>query len=223
MIAMGIGGLAVLMAVALAVAVARTSGRRTAGWFSVLLILVLAAQWRIAASGSLKVWDQRPAPLMLFIGGCTILTTITAFSRIGTRLVEDLPFAVLIGAQAFRLPLELLMHQAAETGVMPVVMSYSGRNFDIVTGISAIAVAFLAARGQAPRSLLIRWNLLGSILLGTIVTIAVLASPLFRYFGDAQLNTWVTDPPYVWLPGILVQAALLGHLLIWRKLFKRSS
>ena len=34
----------------------------------------------------------------------------------------------------------------------------------------------------------------------------------------SHLNTWVADAPYVWLPGVLVQAALWGHLVIWRKL-----
>jgi hypothetical protein len=32
------------------------------------------------------------------------------------------------------------------------------------------------------------------------------------------LNVWVTYPPYVWLPAIMVTAALAGHLLIFRAL-----
>jgi hypothetical protein len=30
---------------------------------------------------------------------------------------------------------------------------------------------------------------------------------------------WVTYPPYVWLPTVMVTAALSGHLLIFRALF----
>jgi hypothetical protein len=29
---------------------------------------------------------------------------------------------------------------------------------------------------------------------------------------------WVTYPPYVWLPAVMVLAALAGHLLIFRAL-----
>jgi hypothetical protein len=31
-------------------------------------------------------------------------------------------------------------------------------------------------------------------------------------------NTWVASFPYVWLPAILVTAALLGHIIIFRRL-----
>jgi len=42
-------------------------------------------------------------------------------------------------------------------------------------------------------------------------------------FGPDRLNTWIADPPYIWLPGVLVPAALFGHLLTWRKLGQRAS
>jgi hypothetical protein len=62
----------------------------------------------------------------------------------------------------------------------------------------------------------IAWNVLGLALLGNVVTIAILSTPLFRYFGDDRLNVWVTYPPFVWLPAVMVLAALAGHLLIFR-------
>ena len=42
--------------------------------------------------------------------------------------------ATLVGVQAFRLPLELLMHRAGGLGIMPPELSYGGYNYDIVTG-----------------------------------------------------------------------------------------
>jgi hypothetical protein len=121
-----------------------------------------------------------------------------------------------VGFQAFRLPLELAMHEMYVRGVMPVQMSYSGRNFDIASGASAIAVAWLVATHRAGRRLVIVWNVAGLALLVNVVTIAVLSTPRFRYFGDDHLNVWVADPPFVWLPAIMVLAALAGHLLIFR-------
>jgi len=46
--------------------------------------------------------------------------------------------------------------------------------------------------------------------------VAVISTPLFRWFGDDKLNTWVTYPPFVWLPAVMVTAALIGHLLVFR-------
>ena len=54
-----------------------------------------------------------------------------------------------------------------------------------------------------------------------VVTVAILATPRFRYFGDHNLNVWVTYPPFVWLPAVMVLAAFAGHLVIFRALANR--
>ena len=59
---------------------------------------------------------------------------------------------------------------------------------------------------------------MGSILLFNIIVVAVRSAPIFAAYGQDRLNTWVAYAPFVWLPGVLVPAALLGHLLLWRKL-----
>ncbi len=142
------------------------------------------------------------------------------YSHLGTRIVATIPLWVLVLVQAFRLPLELAMHDMYERGIMPVQMSYSGLNFDIITGIAAIPVVFLTATRRTGRSVVAAWNLLGLALLVNVVTVAILATPRFRYFGDDHLNVWVTYPPFVWLPAVMVLAALTGHLLIFRALLR---
>jgi hypothetical protein len=61
---------------------------------------------------------------------------------------------------------------------------------------------------------------MGVILLGNIVTIAVLSTPIFAAFGSTpdRLNTFVADPPFVLLPAVLVLAAWAGHLVVFRAL-----
>jgi hypothetical protein len=171
----------------------------------------------VARAGFLRRWDAVPPPIVLLVVSIVAVGAVIAFGPVGRRMLA-LPLWVLIAVQSFRLPLELSMHAAYERGVMPIQMSYSGRNFDIVTGLSAILVAALIAAGWAGRRSALLWNILGSVLLVNIVTVAVLSTPLFAYFGDHQLNTWVTYPPFVWLPGVMVLAALIGHLMIFQLL-----
>jgi hypothetical protein len=140
--------------------------------------------------------------------------------RVGRRLAEGIPLWVLVAVQGFRLPLELAMHEMYERGIMPVQMSYEGRNFDIVTGITALVVAALVAADRGGRALVAAWNVLGLALLLNVVTVAILATPRVAYFGPDHLNTWVTETPYVWLPAVMVLAALAGHLLIFRAIFE---
>ena len=143
----------------------------------------------------------------------------STWSRFGTRLIEGLPLAALVGLQSFRFPLELLMHRAYVEGVMPVQMSYSGRNFDILAGLTAIPVAWALHRGIGGRRLALTWNILGAVLLVNIIAVAAAATPLIAAFGPDNLNTFVAYPPFVWLPAVLVLTAVTGHLLITRALY----
>ncbi|HET6333373.1 MAG TPA: hypothetical protein VFG30_09185 [Polyangiales bacterium] len=199
---------------------ARRLGRSVTG--AVVLALGGSLIWMgltggLAASGVLARFDIRPPPLAFLFAGTVALGIALGVSRVGGRIAEGLPLYVLVLAQGFRLPLELVMHAAAAEGTMPAVMSYGGYNFDIVTGASALLVGALLKRG-APRTLAIAWNALGVVLLGVIISVALLSSPLVRAFGDDQLNTWVAYVPFVWLPSILVASAIAGHIVVWRRL-----
>ena len=174
-----------------------------------------------ARSGWLRRWDAIPPPLALVVLAIVTLAVAIAFGPAGRRLMT-LPMWMLVAVQAFRLPLELAMHSAYERGVMPIQMSYSGRNFDIVTGATAIVVALLVATGYAGRRIVAIWNVLGAVLLVNIVAVAILSTPMFAYFGNDQLNTWIAYPPFVWLPAILVLAAMAGHLIIFRQLANQN-
>ena len=170
----------------------------------------------IAQSGLLRQWDRTPAPFALLVVAVVALASVIAFSRLGDRIARFAPLWALVAVQAFRLPLELAMHVMYERGIMPGEMTYTGRNFDIITGASAIGVAALVATGLAGRRLVAAWNILGLVLLVNVVTVAILATPRIRYFGDDRLNVWVTYVPYIWLPAVMVLAALAGHLVIFR-------
>jgi hypothetical protein len=189
------------------------------GVAAIAIALWLTLTWQIAASGVIADFDRRPPPLLLLVAAVFTVSVLVAFTRYGTRFVAGLPLWILIAGQAFRFPLELLMHRAANEGVMPMQMSYSGWNFDIVTGLTAIPVAWWLARGHAhARTLATAWNIMGTLLLANILTIALLSTPLVQAFGPDNLNVWVAYPPYVWLPSMMVTCAITGHLVIFRKL-----
>jgi hypothetical protein len=185
----------------------------------------VAAAWMgiwvaVARSGALLDFARRPPPMLLMMIATVGAGLAIGLSPLGARLARALPLAALVGFQAFRLPLELVMHRAARAGVMPVQMSFEGWNFDIVTGASAVVVAGLLVADRAPRALVVGWNVLGVLLLVTIGAIAVVSTPLVHAFGTSPdaLNTWVGTAPFVWLPTVFVSCALAGHLVLTRKL-----
>jgi hypothetical protein len=190
--------------------------RRRATRLGAAVVAWLLLTALIAANGVLRRFDATPPPFVGLALAVGILGVAVPLSRLGTLLVRGLPLWFLIGFQVFRFPLELLMHRAYVEGVMPVQMSYSGRNYDIVTGITAGVLGLWLTRRPAPRWVVMSWNILGFVLLANIVTIAIVSTPVFGWFGRERLNTFVTYPPFVWLPAILVTAALMGHILVWR-------
>jgi hypothetical protein len=214
---------ALLFISSVALAGARLQESVNANWSRVLGVATVTAAWmamtwRLAETGALLAFDRRPPPLFVLMVAVLAVSVAIAFSPVGTRLVKGLPLAVLIGFQSFRFPLELLMHRAATEGVMPAQMSYSGRNFDIVSGISAAIVALLIWRRAAGRSLAVFWNIAGALLLANILVVAMVSTPALAAFGPDRLNTWVCYPPFVWLPTVFVVLAIAGHLLVARKL-----
>ena len=183
----------------------------------------LMLTWRLAATGVLRRWDATPPPLFVLMLAIVVTAALIAFSPLGRRLAFGIPLWILIAVQSFRLPLELAMHRLAVIGAMPPQMSYGGRNFDIVTGATAIVVALGIRVGLAGRRLALTWNVVGTLLLINILVVAILSTPRFRYFGTDRVNIFVTYPPFVWLPAVMVLAALAGHMLIFRRLADRSA
>ena len=210
------------MAVVVAASLVRTipsGGGRPIALFLAALGVYLVVPAVLAGAGRLDRYDPLPAPALVLVLAVTIVTVLTMFSRLGSQLAA-LPLAALVGFQAFRIPVELLLHRLAVEGVIPVEMSYSGRNFDIVSGLTGGALGLWIASGRSvPRGVLLAWNVLGLLLLANIVTVAVLATPTpFRVFTNGPPNLLPSTVPFVWLPTFLVQLALAGHLLVFRRL-----
>lgn len=215
----GIGGLAVVMAGV--VVWLRVRHERVSPWpTAAVLGAWLALTATLALAGELARVDRTPPLMALMLPLIVALPLGLALSPLGRRLATALPIVSLVGLQSFRLPLELVMHRAGELGIMPVELSYSGYNLDIVTGVGALGL-FLALRAtRVPRALVWAWNVWGLGCLGVIAWIARSAAPMVRAFGDdpRHVNTWVLYFPYVWLPTVLVMVALAGHLVLTRKL-----
>ncbi|MBH55391.1 MAG: hypothetical protein CMI18_13745 [Opitutaceae bacterium] len=101
-------------------------------------------------------------------------------------------------------------------------MTYLNLNFDILVGLSKLLMAWKLARNKVSNIAAPIWTILGLVLFLNIVVIAILSmSTPLRAF-DNKPATFVTQFPYVWLPAFHVQAALFGHLLVFRAL-KRGS
>jgi hypothetical protein len=187
------------------------------------LALWLAYAAQLALRGRLLPPEGGGVPhITLLMPPGLVLAVWAAYSPLGIRLTA-LPYAALIGFQAFRVPLEILLWAFHKQGRLPVQMTFSGRNFDVLTGLSALLVAWLAARGKLGRKGILAWNLAGLALLANIIAVAILSLPApWRAFANDPPNELVLHFPYVYIPALFVMAALAGHLLVFRKLAREG-
>ncbi len=109
-------------------ATAEPAGKRRE-WTAAALLGILA--WAalsasLAASGVLGRFDRLPPPFMVFLVASTALTAVLAFSRVGARLIGGVGLAALVGYQAFRIPVELVLDSLYGAGVAPQQMTFEG-------------------------------------------------------------------------------------------------
>lgn len=179
----------------------------------------------LAEKGVLDRYDPLPAPALLLVLALTLLTIAIVSTTWGAALAARVSLGAIMTLQSFRIGVEWWLHRMYEAGIVPVQMTYAGRNFDIVTGITGLVLGLWLLRGGAVhRRVVWLWNIMGLLLLANIVAVAVLSTPVpFRKFVDGPPNLLPSIFPYVWLPSFLVQVALGSHLLVFRQLRRKHA
>ena len=172
----------------------------------------------IVASGFI---EAAPMPrLVIFMALINIVSAVLGFSSIGKSLALGIPLSLLVGFQSFRLPLELVLHSWANQGTIPMTMTWSGANFDIVSGVVALLAAPFAGKNQA-----LAWiaNIVGFVLLINVMRVAVLSSPLPFAWAVTPTLQLGFHLPYALIVPICVGGALFGHIVLTRALLTSSS
>lgn len=164
--------------------------------------------------------EQSPEPrLMIFFALIISVSVAAGFGSVGSRFAFGLPVYALVSFQSFRLALEFILHAWVAEGVIPSTMSWSGSNYDVVSGFLALAMAPLTIKRPA-----LAWipNLVGFALLLNVMRVAVFSSPL-SFAWDVQPKLQLAfHLPYAWILPLCVGTALFGHVVLTRALLRQS-
>ena len=181
--------------------------------------LALIFQGIIALGGFYLNESATPPRVALFAALPAILLIVVYFIFFRASFIDRIPLKLLTSVHVVRIPVELTLYWLAAAKAVPEILTFNGRNFDIVSGILAIIVYFAAFRGRtANRWILIGFNVIGLILLANIVSIAILSLPSpAQQMAFDQPNLAVMYFPYIWLPAIIVPIVLFSHLAsLWK-------
>jgi hypothetical protein len=176
-----------------------------------------------AIAGWLTPTPDKPPPNLLILAIAAVMVLFITLGPIGKALIQRFPPSAFIAFQVFRVPVELALWGLAELRLGPELLTFEGRNFDIITGLTAPVIAWLVAR-KPSRALIIGWNLIGLALLLNVLAHAVLAmpGPMQRIHVSPGTEV-VTTFPYIWLPALLVPLALALHVLSLRQAFAKGA
>lgn len=210
-------GLTTALTVGLFYVATRQSGRVLA-----VLLAWLLAQGALAASGFYAVTDTLPPRFALLMGPPLLVLALVFGTAGGRRFLDKLRLDTLTLLHVVRIPVELVLLALFLHGAVPRLMTFEGRNWDIVAGLTAPVVWYFAFRKkQLGRRGLLLWNVLGLVSLLNIVTNAVLAAPSpFQRFAFGQPNVAILYFPFNWLPAVVVPLVLLAHLAAIRTLVR---
>lgn len=164
-------------------------------------------------------------PRIVVLGILPALATTVALFVLpsGRRLLDRLPLQQLTWLSVVRVPVELVLYWLAACHTVPKLMTFEGVNFDIVSGLTAPAVAWWGFKnGRVNKRLLLAWNVLGLVLLANIVVTAFLSTPTpLQQLAFEQPNVAILYFPISWLPTFVVPIVLLSHLTALRQLLQR--
>jgi hypothetical protein len=161
---------------------------------------------------------ELPPRIMLVVVPNVIFLLYLAFSVAGKRTASQFGLIFLTAMQTFRLGVEVVLWQLAGKGLLPDVMSFEGRNFDVLIGLSAPLVAYLYSKGKLSDSVLIAWNIAGLVLVTNVVVHGILSVPGIEVIRTNVPNAIISYAPFNLLPGVLVPFAYALHIFSLRQL-----
>jgi hypothetical protein len=187
---------------------------------TVILVCWLILQAFIALSGFYTKTDVVPPRFpLLIVPPLLCIIGLFVFSK-GRVFIAGLDLKILTILHIVRIPIELVLFFLAAHKVIPELMTFEGRNLDILSGLTAPIIYYWGFIKQTiSKKIILIWNFVCLGLLLNIVINAIFSAPFpFQKFAFDQPNIAVLYFPFVWLPCCIVPLVLLSHLVAIRQL-----
>jgi hypothetical protein len=123
-----------------------------------------------------------------------------------------------------RIPVEIILFYLFMDKMLPELMTFEGRNFDILAGISAPLIGILWLKKIINRNTLIIWNVFGLFLILFVFINGILSSELpIQIFGFEQPTKAINYFPFVLLPATIVPIVIYTHITDIIRLWKEKN
>jgi hypothetical protein len=187
-----------------------------------LLILLtwLGLQAIISLPGFYTVTETTPPRFLLLVCPPLLLIIGLFITAKGRHFIDGLDINILTVLHIVRIPVELVLFWLFLNKKVPQLMTFEGRNFDVLSGLTAPLIFYFGLkRKKIDKRIILLWNFICLGLLINIVVNGILSAPLpFQRFAFNQPNIALLYFPFVWLPCCIVPLVLFSHLATIRQL-----
>jgi hypothetical protein len=190
--------------------------------FLTVIILWVIFQSFLGMNGFYKIRTFPPRFLFLVFPP-VILLLLSLLIPAGKRFMDRLNVKDLTIFNLIRIPVEIVLYCLFLNNAVPGIMTFEGRNFDILSGVSAPVIWYFGfVKGSLNRTVLIVWNLVClALLLNVLRIVALSLISKIPAFAFDQSKLVLVYFPFVLLPACLVPLVLLSHVAAIRQLSKR--
>ena len=204
-------------------AVKENNSARTVIFISLVIIVWLIIHAILALKYFYTVTNTIPPRFTLMIFPPLLGILILFITKSGRRFIDSFSLKLLTQLHVVRIFVEIILFWLFLYKYIPKLMTFEGRNFDVLAGLSAPLVAYFGfTKNALSKKFMLVWNIICLLLLLNIVVNAVLSAPFpFQQFAFEQPNIAVLYFPFVWLPGFIVPVVLFSHLVLIRRLSKK--
>lgn len=179
-----------------------------------LLLVIGGAQALLSSKGFYLETEGMPPRFPLLILPAILLMLFAFLTPMGRRFMDQIDWEAYTWLHTIRIVVEIVLLFLFLNQLLPESMTFEGRNYDILSGISAPFIAYFGIRRKkmGTRGLLI-WNIicLGLVLQVVVTGILSAPSPIQQLSFD-QPNFAILNFPFVWLPSIVVPVVIFGHI-----------
>ncbi len=188
-----------------------------------IITLWLILQGAIGLSGFYTKTDIIPPRFVLLVLPPLVSIILLFMTKRGMRFIQNIDVKTLTILHVVRIPVEIVLYWLYVEKAVPELMTFEGRNFDILSGISAPFIYYFGfVKRLLSNKIILLWNFICLGLLINIVINAVLSTPFqFQMFAFNQPNVAVLYFPFIWLPSCIVPIVLFSHLIAIKKLYSK--
>lgn len=191
----------------------------------ILCVLWLLAQGILSWNGFYLNTFTMPPRFGLMIAPPILCLLILFILPKGRKFLLSMDLRALHALHVVRIPVEFGLLWLFLYQLVPELMTFEGRNFDILSGITApLIVLFAFVKNYMNRTMLIVWNVICLGLLFNIVINAIFSVPSpFQAQAFEQPNIGVLYFPINYLPGFIVPVVFYAHVISLFQLIKTKS